>query len=155
DATRIGFRRTNGPSRTDNSIFHYSEAAMNPVNLSQSSLLCVGVHKGFTELCPQDLPVPGGLAIVPNVNQLLELAWNRVDASIDWHPPDHCSFLGRKHNLYPPHCVQGTPGADFLPGLFTDRIHTLWRKGFNADFEAYALTAQHPAFSWFLKACGV
>lgn len=128
---------------------------MTPFNLPQSSLLVVDVQKGFTELCPQELPVPGGREIVPNVNRLLALPWNRVDASLDWHPPDHCSFLGKKFNLYPPHCVQGTPGAEFLPGLHTDRIHTLWRKGYDRDFEAYALTAQHPAFAPFLKACGM
>ena len=31
----------------------------------------------------------------------------RIDASQDWHPPDHCSFLGQRDNLYPPHCVPG------------------------------------------------
>lgn len=128
---------------------------MNPYTLRQSSLLVVDVQKGFTELCPQELPVPGGLAVVPKINQLLELPWQRVDASLDWHPPDHCSFLGRKHNLYPPHCVQGTVGAEFLPDLDTERFQTIWRKGYDPDFEAYALTAQHPAFIPFLKACGV
>src|SRR5207248_1386398 len=57
--------------------------------------------------------------------------------------------------LYPPHCVQGTPGADFLPGLHTRRFHTIWRKGYDRDFEAYALTAQHPAFLDLLRAAGI
>ena len=74
--------------------------------------------------------VPGGLEIVWAVNQLLHLPFRRIDASQDWHPPDHCSFLGRRDNHYPPHCVIGTPGAEFLPGLHTERFHTIWRKGF-------------------------
>ncbi len=83
---------------------------------------------------------------MPHINELLALPWRRVDASQDWHPPDHCSFLGRRDNLYPPHCVQGTPGAAFLPGLLTERFHAVWRKGYDRDFEAYAVTAQHPGF---------
>jgi nicotinamidase/pyrazinamidase len=49
----------------------------------------------------------------------------------------------------------GTPGADFLPGLHTERFHTIWRKGFQRDMEAYAVTAQHPAFVQVLRASGV
>jgi nicotinamidase/pyrazinamidase len=117
-------------------------------------LLVVDAQQGFTELCPAELPIPGGLAIVPAVNSLLSIPWGRIDASQDWHPPDHCSFLGRRDNLYPPHCVQGTPGAEFLPGLHTERFHTIWRKGYQKDFDAYALTAQHPAYAALLVASG-
>lgn len=120
-----------------------------------SSLLVVDVQRGFSELCPTELPVAGALEILPNINRLLQMPWARIDASQDWHPPDHCSFLGRRDNLYPPHCVMGTPGADFLPGLCTERFHTIWRKGYERDFEAYALTAQYPAFPEFLRACGI
>jgi nicotinamidase/pyrazinamidase len=120
-----------------------------------SSLLVVDAQRGFTTLCPQELPVPGGLEIVPNANRLLELPWARVDASQDWHPPDHRSFFGREDNLYPPHCVAGTPGAEFLPALHTERFHTIWRKGYQRDFEAYAVTAQHPGFIDALRASGI
>jgi nicotinamidase/pyrazinamidase len=122
---------------------------------SASSLLVVDVQRGFSELCPEELPVPGGLAIVPSVNALLALPWARIDASQDWHPPDHCSFLRQRGNLYPPHCVMGTPGAEFLPGLHSERFQTVWRKGYRRDFEAYALTAQHPGFVDLLRAGGI
>lgn len=128
---------------------------MLPLTMARSALLVVDAQRGFTELCPDELPVPGGLGIVPAVNRLLALPWARVDASQDWHPPDHCSFLGRRDNLYPPHCVQNTPGADFLPGLDAARFQAVWRKGFLSDFEAYALTAQHPAYPGFLRASGI
>ena len=123
--------------------------------LSHAALLVVDVQQGFTTLCPAELPVPGGLEIVPAVNALLALPWKRIDASQDWHPPDHRSFLGQRDNIYPPHCVMGTPGADFVPGLHTHRFHSIWRKGFDCDFEAYALTAQHPAYADLLRASGV
>jgi nicotinamidase/pyrazinamidase len=118
---------------------------MRQVVLSESALLVVDVQQGFTTLCPRELPVPGGLEIVPKVNRLLAMEWARIDATQDWHPLDHRSFFGQKDNLYPPHCVMNTPGAEFLPGLATHRFHTIWRKGFQRDFEAYAVTAQHPS----------
>jgi nicotinamidase/pyrazinamidase len=125
------------------------------IPLRQSGLLVVDAQKGFTTLCPAELPVPGGLEIVSQVNRLLELPWARIDASQDWHPPDHRSFFGREDNLYPPHCVAGTPGAEFLPGLRTDRFHAVWRKGYQRDFEAYAVTAQHPGLPDLLRAEGL
>ncbi|HEY1375446.1 MAG TPA: isochorismatase family protein, partial [Gemmataceae bacterium] len=128
---------------------------MSADRLRTAALLVVDVQRGFTVLCPAELPVPGGLEIVPHVNRLLALPWKRIDASQDWHPPDHRSFLGRRDNLYPPHCVAGTPAAEFLPSLHTDRFHAVWRKGFDRDFEAYAVTAQHPGYVALLRAEGI
>jgi nicotinamidase/pyrazinamidase len=128
---------------------------MDSLILARSALLVVDVQQGFTTLRPQELPVPGGLEIVPAINRLLDLPWARIDASQDWHPPDHRSFLGQADNLYPPHCVAGTLGAEFLPGLHTDRFHAIWRKAYERDFEAYAVTAQHPGFAAFLRASRV
>jgi nicotinamidase/pyrazinamidase len=128
---------------------------MEPLPLRESALLVVDAQRGFTELHPDELPVPGGLDIVPNVNRLLELPWARIDASMDWHPPDHRSFHGRQDNLYPPHCVAGTAGADFVPGLRADRFHSVWRKGYQQDFEAYAVTHQHRGFAALLRAEGI
>jgi nicotinamidase/pyrazinamidase len=130
-------------------------ALMSADPFASSALLVVDVQRGFTALCPAELPVPGGLEIVPAINRLLELHWQRIDASQDWHPPDHRSFLGRRDNLYPPHCVIGTPGAEFVPDLRTERFHAVWRKGHDRDFEAYALTAQHPGYVALLKAEGI
>ena len=122
---------------------------------ASTSLLVVDAQRGFTELCSGELPVPGGVAIVPNVNALLALPFARIDATQDWHPPDHRSFLGGADNLYPPHCVMNTDGAEFLSGLHTHCFNTVWRKGYDRDFEAYAVTAQHPAFAAFLSAAGI
>jgi nicotinamidase/pyrazinamidase len=128
---------------------------MSRIAPATSSLLVVDAQRGFTTHHPDELPVPGGAEVVPAVNRLLDLPWRRIDASVDWHPPDHRSFHGRRDGLYPPHCVAGTRGAEFLPGLRTVRFHAVWRKGFDPDFEAYAITAQHPGFSALLAAEGV
>src|ERR1700694_1423998 len=100
---------------------------MYPIPLGERVLLVVDAQRGFTDLSRKELAVPGGVEIVPRINRQLELPWARIDASQDWHPPDHRSFLGQKDNLYPPHCVAGTRGAEFLPGLRTDRFHAIWR----------------------------
>ncbi len=128
---------------------------MQPLRREMSALLVVDAQRGFTSLCPDELPVPGGLEIVPAVNRLLAMPWARIDASQDWHPPDHRSFVGQQDNIYPPHCVAGTQGADFLPDLATERFHAIWRKGFWQDFEAYALTAQHAGYIACLRAEGI
>lgn len=128
---------------------------MQPIDLRTSALLVVDVQQGFTTLRRDELPVPGGLEIVPQINRLLALDWARIDASQDWHPPTHRSWIGQEDNLYPPHCVQNTPGAEFVPGLHTHRFHAIWRKGFQQDFEAYAVTAQHPAMIALYRASGI
>ena len=111
--------------------------------------------KGSRNSVRVSFPFPGGLRIVPAINALLDLRFARIDATMDWHPPDHCSFHGRRDDLYPPHCVIDSPGAEFVPGLHGNRFSTIWRKGYNRDFEAYAVTAQHPGFGAFLKASGI
>ena len=122
---------------------------------STASLLVVDMQCGFTELCAGELAVAGAMSIIPHVNHLLTFPFARIDATQDWHPPDHCSFLGQRDNLYPPHGVAGTRGAEFLPGLHTDRFHAIWRKGYDRDFEAYAVTDQHPGFAAFLRSSGI
>ena len=128
---------------------------MEPLTLRTAALLVVDAQRGFTELHPEELPVPGGVAVVSAINRLLALPWGRIDASQDWHPDDHCSFHGQRDNIYPPHCVMNTPGADFLPGLDTHRFHTVWRKGFEKDRDAYAVTAQHPELADLYRARGI
>jgi nicotinamidase/pyrazinamidase len=108
-----------------------------------TALLVVDMQQGFTQLCSSELPIIGGLAIVPAVNELLKQDWARIDASQDWHPARHCSFKAQG-GPYHPHCIQNSRGAEFIPHLLTSRFQTIWRKGYDADFEAYAVTAQHP-----------
>jgi nicotinamidase/pyrazinamidase len=65
------------------------------------------------------LPVPNGDAVVPVLNEAIATFSERhlpVIASRDWHPPDHCSFRARG-GPWPPHCIAGSPGAQFAPAL--------------------------------------
>jgi nicotinamidase/pyrazinamidase len=128
---------------------------MRPYSLGESALVVVDMQRGFSPLCPNELPIVGSLEIIPLVNCLLQVDWRQIHASQDWHPANHRSFLGQRDNYYPPHCVQGTAGAEFLPGLRAERFQAIWRKGYQVDFEAYAVTAQHPQFGSLLIRSGI
>lgn len=63
------------------------------------------------------LGVRDGDAIVAPINGLLRRhAGLPVFASRDWHPASTRHFAARG-GRWPPHCVQGTPGAGFHPAL--------------------------------------
>ncbi len=55
----------------------------------------------------------------------------------DLHPRNHVSFVERG-GRWPPHCVQGTRGADFHPKLVIPKGAAVIDKGMGADFEAYS-----------------
>ena len=95
------------------------------------ALLVVDMQRGLQPLfCPDEPPVPGGLETVPQINCCSNCPVKRIRRQPrTGHPPDHCSFLCRRDNLYPPHCVIGILGAEFLPGLRTDRFHAVLAKG--------------------------
>src|ERR1700732_2923612 len=92
-------------------------------------LLVVDIQNDF---CPGgSLAVPRGDEVVPLVNRLAA-RFEHVVLTQDWHPPAHRSFAsshpGRKpyetielsygaQILWPDHCVQGTPGAEFHKAL--------------------------------------
>ncbi len=98
------------------------------------------------------LPVPRGNEIVPALNRLQQL-FEVVVATQDWHPPNHGSFAanhdgakpgdliklgGLPQRLWPVHCVQDTPGADFVPGLNTSRVMKVFQKGTDPEVDSYS-----------------
>src|SRR5207249_1006202 len=61
----------------------------------------------------------GGDEVVPPLNAYVAAfvrAGLPIFATRDWHPPNHCSFRTRG-GPWPPHCVAGSEGARFAPGL--------------------------------------
>ncbi|MDB5297016.1 MAG: isochorismatase hydrolase [Phycisphaerales bacterium] len=113
------------------------------------------------------LAVPGGDAVVAVTNRLLaggavrargaspteRLRFDLVVSTQDWHPADHKSFAanhpgrspgdvidlgGLPQVLWPVHCVQGTPGADFLPGLDRSRVERVFQKGTDPAVDSYS-----------------
>jgi len=118
-----------------------------------STLIVVDAQQGFSELCPDELPVPGATGIVRIINRLLAMPWYSKQATIDWHPKNHSSFK-QQGGLYPPHCVQGTKGAEFLPGLWTEYFHAILRKGFRTEIDAYSAALDHPGWPKSLLSVG-
>jgi nicotinamidase/pyrazinamidase len=95
------------------------------------ALILVDIQNDF---CPGgSLAVEGGDRVVPVANEL-QKKFDLVVATKDWHPPDHSSFV----SLWPPHCVQGTRGAEFVAGLDTGRIARVFHKGEDVGLDSYS-----------------
>lgn len=112
------------------------------------ALLIVDVQNDF---CPGGtLAVPDGDKVVPVINSLLD-RFGVVVASKDWHPGQSIHF---KH--WPPHCVQGTPGAEFHPDLASGRIDQIFLKGTADSDDGYsAFEATNMDLAAYLRARGV
>lgn len=102
------------------------------------ALLVVDVQNDF---CPGGaLPVEDGDSVVPEINRLLPL-FRTVVFTRDWHPADHVSFADPPlfvDGSWPPHCVQGTPGAGFHPDLKVPHGALIVNKGDDPAAEAYS-----------------
>jgi nicotinamidase/pyrazinamidase len=97
------------------------------------ALVIVDVQNDFC--AGGSLAVPGGTAVARALTDYLAGpgadGYACVAATQDCHidPGDHFSAYPDFAWTWPPHCVAGTPGADFQPGLDTSRIDELFRKG--------------------------
>jgi nicotinamidase/pyrazinamidase len=118
--------------------------------ISTDALLVIDMQNDF---CPGGaLAVADGDQVVPIINRLAQ-HFEHVILTQDWHPAGHISFAsshpGTKpfenievaygtQTLWPDHCVQGTPGADFHPGLNIPHTALILRKGFRKDIDSYS-----------------
>ena len=118
--------------------------------MKDAALILVDIQNDF--LPGGALAVPDGDAIIGVVNRI-QPRFALVVATQDWHPPDHESFAshhagakpfdritlhGLPQTLWPDHCVQGTPGADFAPALDTRRVEAIFRKGTDPRIDSYS-----------------
>lgn len=114
------------------------------------ALILVDIQNDF--LPGGALPVPRGDEVIPVAN-LLQPRFELVVATQDWHPPRHGSFASRYPGrrpgelaelgglpqvLWPDHCVQGSAGAAFAPGLEMNRVETIFRKGTDPGIDSYS-----------------
>ena len=121
------------------------------INPETDALLVIDVQNDF---CPGGaLAVEGGDEILPGT---LELAkqFKHVVLTQDWHPEGHASFASTheaepysstqmeygEQTLWPDHCVQGTPGAEFHRELepVVNRAAAIIRKGANPAIDSYS-----------------
>jgi nicotinamidase/pyrazinamidase len=102
------------------------------------ALIIVDVQNDF--LPGGSLAVPQGDAVVPVLNRYaaaFEAKGLPVYATRDWHPPGHCSFR-EQHGPWPPHCVAGSPGAEFAPALRLPPRTTVISKATTPERDAYS-----------------
>jgi nicotinamidase/pyrazinamidase len=98
------------------------------------ALLVVDVQNDFC--AGGALAVPGGDDVVEVINWLMP-KFSHVIATQDFHPPGHSSFK-QQGGPWPEHCVQGTKGAEFHPGLDTSRIDDVVQKGTDLQTDGYS-----------------
>ena len=113
-------------------------------------LLVIDVQNDF---CPGgQLAVSGGDEVISVIHKIAPF-FEHIALTQDWHPPNHQSF-GSAHpgtrpfeqvqvsygeqTLWPDHCVQGTPGAEFHPALHLPQAELILRKGFRPQIDSYS-----------------
>lgn len=98
------------------------------------------------------LEVRQGDQIVPVINRI-QKNFDLLVATQDWHPASHKSFavnhagkkefetielFGLEQKLWPPHCIQDTPGAEFHPQLNMNGVEAIFRKGMEENIDSYS-----------------
>lgn len=124
--------------------------------MPRNALILVDIQKDFCQ--GGALAVPEGDAVVGVANRLMHRGtvdgtFDLIVASQDWHPIHHESFAsmhegkkpydvinlhGLQQVLWPDHCVQGSAGARFHPGLEVERITRVFRKGTDPQVDSYS-----------------
>jgi nicotinamidase/pyrazinamidase len=100
------------------------------------ALLIIDFQRDFTP--GGALAVPDGDAIADRVNELIDSGdFDLVVATRDWHPPNHASFQAQG-GPWPPHCVQGTAGAELHPSLDRTKIDAIVNAGYEPGLEGYS-----------------
>jgi nicotinamidase-related amidase len=103
-----------------------------------TALVVVDVQRDFCE--GGVLPARSTTTLIGPLNALTGAcaAWNvPIVFTRDWHPPDHSSFQAGG-GRWPAHCVRGTPGAEFAPGLKIAPGATIIDKGVDRDAPGYS-----------------
>lgn len=116
----------------------------------KKALIVVDIQNDF--ISGGALPTKEGDKIIPVVNQLMD-KFGLVAATQDWHPATHGSFAsnhagktpgevielqGLQQILWPDHCVQESPGAEFAQGLNTDKFDKVFQKGTDPEIDSYS-----------------
>jgi len=108
------------------------------IDPDRDALVIVDVQNDF---CPGGaLAVPDGDRVVGVLNRYAErfaAAGAPVFASRDWHPAVTRHFKAHG-GAWPPHCVQGTSGAEFHPALVLPPGTDVVSKGTDPDTDAYS-----------------
>ncbi|MCH7593479.1 MAG: nicotinamidase [Chloroflexi bacterium] len=104
----------------------------------QDALVIVDVQNDF---CPGgSLAVATGAEVARTMSRAaatFDERGARVYVTQDWHPEGHSSFV-ESGGPWPPHCVQGSHGAEFHPELHLPAGHEVIQKGSDPAVDAYS-----------------
>lgn len=109
------------------------------------ALVVVDLQNDF---CPGgSLGVAGGDRVIAVLNRYIQRFRDLkapIYATRDWHPPVTKHFKAHG-GVWPPHCVQGTKGAEFHPALTLPPDVVILSKGMDPEQDAYScFQAQDP-----------
>jgi len=118
-------------------------------------VIVVDVQGDFTKVRNGSLAVEGTdeayIKTAEENTKKLQAAGYPIFATQDWHPADHVSFFtnhkdkkafemikvhGKDQVLWPPHCVQKTPGAEIL--LDNKLFKAVVKKGMDPQYDSYS-----------------
>lgn len=106
--------------------------------LSKDALILVDVQNDF---CPGGaLAVKDGDQVVPVLNRYIDQfrkAGLPIFATRDWHPKKTTHF-NSGGGPWPPHCIQGSKGAQFHPNLKLPADALIVSTGMGADEDGYS-----------------
>lgn len=107
-------------------------------SMENAALLIVDLQNDF---CPGGaLPITEGDEIVPVINRYIRRfrdADRPIYASRDWHPSRTRHFLDYG-GLWPPHCIQGTRGAELHPQIDLPGDAIIVSKGMDPEEDSYS-----------------
>jgi nicotinamidase/pyrazinamidase len=119
---------------------------------SKKSLLIIDMQYDFME--GGALAVAQANELIAPINQLMELDWDLIVASQDWHPHKHMSFASShpgkavfeeiiltgesKQRLWPDHCIQHSHGAAMNTELNLSKIDEFILKGQDPAVDSYS-----------------
>lgn len=126
----------------------------------RAALAIIDVQEDFVH--PNgSLAIEGGRELAGVWNDLLSYPFDVKLATRDYHPKDHISFASQHESkkpfdsytipnpensddevfttlLWPDHCVQGTPGCEFIPELNKSKLTHTILKGQDSRVESYS-----------------
>jgi nicotinamidase/pyrazinamidase len=112
---------------------------------SKTALIVVDVQNDFAD--PNGgLSVAGATDVIPTINIEISSARNNggiVVYTQDWHPPSTPHFA-KDGGIWPVHCVAGTWGAEFYPGLDVPADPITIKKGTNGEDGYSGFTMRDP-----------
>jgi nicotinamidase/pyrazinamidase len=122
---------------------------------AKMSVIVVDVQGDFTKFKNGSLAVEGTdeafIKLVDENTRELKEAGFPIFGTLDWHPANHISFYtthpgkkpfevikvrGKNQVLWPPHCVQNTPGAEVL--LDKKLFKAVVKKGMDPQYDSYS-----------------